>query len=165
MENDLNKAYTLFQRSIKSRAILEDVLRIFLRAELESRGLDSSLRRSMYWGLMTVEKELSCCRCEMAEKMAHIDKAQEYSIEVAKIVSQSSDASLDAQLSLEQHIIKGKKALLDFRMKKDVNQLKISKSEAKGGIEASLGKLREVDPKSYNNVVDAAMEWHEKFSS
>lgn len=120
----------------------------------------------MYWGLMTVEKELSCYGgFETAEKMEHINKAQKYGIEVKNIVLQSSDASLDAQVSLEQHIIKGKKALLDFEVKKDVDKLKRLKSEAKAGIDASLGKLREVDRKSYDTVVKAVMEWCMKFSS
>lgn len=46
-----------------------------------------------------------------------------------------------------------------------MNELKRLKSEAKGGIEASLGKLQEVDPKSYGMFCEAAMEWHEKFPS
>ena len=166
MKDDLDKAYIKFQRQSRSRANLDAALQILLKAEDELIHLDSSLRLRMYWGLMTVEKELSCYgKFEMAEKREHINKAQKYVIEVEKIALQSSDASLDAQVSLERHIIEGRKAMLDFEGGKNVDKLKRLKSEAKGGIEASLRKLQEVDPKSYDEVVKAAMEWHEKFSS
>lgn len=136
-----------------------------MKAELELIHLDSSLRRRMYWGLMTVEKELSCYEgFQRAEKTEHINQAQKYGVEVEKTVK-SSDASLRAQVSLELHIIKGRKASLDFEVNKDVNELQRLKSEAKDGIEVSLGKLQEVDPKSYGKVCKAAMKWHEKFSS
>ena len=165
MKDDLDKAYTLFQRPRKRRANLEAAQRILLKAELELINLDSSLRRRMYWGLMTVEKELSRYGgFETAEKTEHINQAQKYIVEVEKTVP-SSDASLRAQVSLELHIIKGIKAILDFEVNQDVNELKRLKAEAKRGIEASLGKLQEVDPKSYGKVCKAAMEWQEKFSS
>lgn len=165
MKDDLDTAYALFQSSSKRKANLEAAQRILLEAELELIHLDSSLRRRMYWGLMTVEKELSCYEgFETAEKTEHINQAHKYIVEVEKSVP-SSDASLRAQVSLELHIIIGRKASLDFEVNKDVNELKRLKSEAKGGIEASLGKLREVDPKSYGKVRKAAMEWHESFSS
>lgn len=166
MKDDLDNAYALFQSPGKSRKNLEAALQILSKAEDELIYLDSSTRQRMYWGLMTVEKELSCDGgFGTAEKMEHINKAQKYWIEVKKIVLQSSDASLDAQVSLEQHIIEGKKALLDFKVKKDVDKLKRLKLEAKAGIDASLGKLQEVDPKSHDMVIKAAMEWRQKFSS
>lgn len=107
VKDDLDKAYTLFQRPRKRRANLETAQRILLKAELELIHLDSSLRRRMYWGLMTVEKELSrYSGFETAEKTEHINQAQKYIVEVEKTVP-SSDASLRAQVSLELHIIKG----------------------------------------------------------
>ena len=114
---------------------------------------------------MTVEKRLSCYKgFGTAKKMEHIREAQRYWIEVENIVSQSSDASLGAQVSLERYIIEGRKAILDFRVTKDVDKWKSSKSEAKGGIDAALEKLYEVDRKSYGKVLKAAMEWLEQFS-
>ena len=166
MKDDLDKAYALFQSPRKSRENLEAALQILSKAEDQWVDLDSSTRQRMYWGLMTVEKELSCYGAfETAEKIEHINKAQEYGIEVKEIALQSSDASLDAQVSLEQHIIKGRKALLGFKVNKDVDRMKRLKSEAKAGIDASLGKLQEVDPKSYDMVIKAANEWRQKFSS
>lgn len=163
MNNDVDAAYAL----LKCRDItnLEAALQILLKQETKSIHLRSSLRRHIYWGLMTVEKELSCYKgFETAEKMEHINKAQRYWIEVENIVSQSSDASLGAQVSLEGYIIEGKKALLDFKARKDVDKWKSSKSEAKDGIDTSLKKLYEVDRKSYDEVFKAAMEWRKKFS-
>ena len=158
MKHDLDKAYELFQRPRKSTTNLEAALQVLLKAEDEMTHLDSSLRRRLYWGLMTVEKELSGSpRYDLAKKRGHINQAQKYIIEVEKIVRQFSDASLNAQVSLERHIILGRKALLDPDVK--------LKSEAKAGIDASLGKLKEVDPKSYEKVVGAAMEWHKQLSS
>ena len=158
MKHDLDKAYELFQRPRKSTTNLEAALQVLLKAEDEMTHLDSSLRRRLYWGLMTVEKELSCSpRYDLAEKRRHINQAQKYIIEVEKLVRQFSDASLNAHASLERHIILGKKALLDPDVK--------LKSEAKAGIDASLGKLKEVDPKSYEKVVGAAMEWQKQLSS
>ena len=158
MKHDLDKAYELFQRPRKSTMNLEAALQVLLKAEDEMTHLDSSLRRRLYWGLMTVEKELSGSpRYDLAKKRGHINQAQKYIIEVEKIVQQSSDASLNAHVSLERHIILGRKALLDPDVK--------LKSEAKAGIDASLGKLKEVDPKSYEKVVGAAMEWHKQLSS
>ena len=167
MRHDLDKAYELFQRPRKSTTNLEAALQVLLKAEEEMIHLDFSLRRRMYWGLMTVEKELSGSpRYDLAKKRGHINEAQKYVVEVEKIVRQSSDdASLNAQVSLEWYIILGRKALLEFDVKSDGDKLKRLKSEAKAGIDASLEKLKEVDPKSYEKVVDAAMEWRKKLLS
>ena len=163
---DVDKAYALLQSPPRSTANLEAALQILLKAEVEKERLDSSLRRRIYWGLMAVEKELSGSPNFLAaKKREHINQAQQYLVEVRMIVRQSSNASLDAQVSLEQHIIDGRKAILDLSVRNDVEELKRSKSKAKAGIDASLRKLQEIDPKSYDNVVEAAKEWHEKFSS
>ena len=166
MNNDVDKAYELLESQPRSITNLEAALQILSKREVESKDLRSSLRRLIYWGLMAVEKELGCYKgLETAEKMEHINKAQRYCIEVEKIVSQSSDASFEAQVSLERYILKGRKAVLDFRVIEDVDKLKRLKSEAKSGIDASLRKLHEVDPKSYDEVSEAAMWWRENFSS
>ena len=161
----MDNAYTLFKNSRRTREDLEAALQILSIPEVNLKSLKSSLRRRVYWGLMTVKKELSCYKgFETVEKMVHINKAQRYCTEVENIVSQSYDASLDAQVSLERHIIEGKKALLDFKLVGDVDKLKRSKLEAKNGIDASLGKLQEVDPRSYDEVSEAAKVWRKKFS-
>ena len=166
MKHDLDKAYELFQRPRKSTTNLEAALQVLLKAESEMIHLDSSLRRRMYWGLMTVEKELSgSARFDLAKKRGHINEAQKYIIEVQKIVGQSSDTSLNAQVSLDWYIILGRKALLDFDVRSDGEELKRLKSEAKAGIDASLEELKEVDPKSYEKVVDAAIEYRNKLLS
>lgn len=165
VENDVDNAYALFENQSRTRADLEAALRILSMPGVELKYLESSLRRRIYWGLMTVEKELSCFEgLDTVKKMGHINKARRYCTEVEEIVSQFCDASLAAQVSLERHIIEGKKALLDFKLIGDVDKLKRSKSEAKNGIDASLGKLREVDPRSYDEVSEAAKVWRKKFS-
>ena len=165
MNNQVDKAYSLSETLPRNITNLEAALQILSELEVESIHLKSSLRRSIYWGRMTVEKELSCYKgLETPKKMEHINKAQKYCIEVEKIVSQSSDASLDAQVSLERHIIEGRKAQLDFKVTKDVDKLNRSKSEARDGIGTSLEKLRKLDPKSYNRVSKAAMRWRRNFS-
>ena len=166
MNDDVDKAYELLESQPRSITNLEAALRILLKREVESKDLQSSLRRLIYWGLMAVEKEMGCYKgLETAEMMEHVNKAQGYCIEVEKILLQSSDASFDAQVSLERYIIKGRKAVLDSRVTEDVDKLKRSKSEAKSGIDASLGKLQEVDPKSYDEFFKTAMWWRENFSS
>ena len=114
----------------------------------------------MYWGLITVKKELSGSpRYNLAKKRGHINEAQKYVVEVEKIVRQSSNnANLNAQVSLKWYIILGRKALLEFDIKSDRDKLKRLKSEAKAGINTSLEKLKEVDPKSYEKVIDATIE-------
>ena len=159
MNNDVGEAYALLKSQRHNITNLEAALQILLKQEVKSKHLKSSLRRRVYWGLMAVEKELSCYKgFDTAEKMEHINEAQRYGIEVENIVSQSSDASLGAQLSLEQYIIYGKKALLEFKVTKDVDKLKSSKAEARSGIDTSLEKLYEVDRKSCDEVFKAAME-------
>ena len=165
VENDVDNAYALFKNPRRTRADLEAALRNLSMPDVELKYLESSLRRRIYWGLMTGEKELSCYKgLDTVKKMGHINKAQRYCTEVEEIVSQSGDASLDAQVSLERHIIEGKKALLDFKQTGDVDKLKRSKSKAKDGIDASLGKLQVVDPRSYDEVSEAAKVWRKKFS-
>ena len=164
MNNDVDKAYTLFISPRRSLAALQAALQILSQAEVESIYLEPPLRQRIYWGLMTVQKELGCHEgFGTAEKTEHINNALRYCIEVENIVSQSSDASLGAQVSLERHIIEGRKAILVFRVTKDVDQLKRAMSEVKSGIDISLGKLHEVDRKSYDKVYKAATEWREKF--
>ena len=166
MNNDVDRANALLESQPRSRKNLEAALQILSKREVESKNLQPSLRQLIYWGLMAVEKELSCYKgFETADKIEHINKAQRYCIEVEKNVSQSSDASLGAQASLERYILKGRKAELDFRVTKDVDKLKRSQSEAVSGIDASLRKLQEVDPKSYDEFFKAAMVWRERFSS
>lgn len=144
----------------------KEALRLFSQAEVGSKDLGSSLRLSIYWGLMAVEKELSCCKgFEKTKKLEHIKEAQRYGIEAEKMLPRSSDASLCAQLSLEQHIIEGLKALLDFEIEKDVGKLKRSKMKAVKGIDASFKTLQEVDMRSYDEVSKVAMEQRKKFSN
>ena len=167
MKDEIDKAYELFQHSSKSQASLEVALQILLKTEAELIYLDTSLHRRMYWGLMAVEMELSCHpRLSTDVKIAHINKAQQYVIALEKIVIQSSsDASIIAQVSLQQHIIGGRKAVLDFEVQKDVDQLTRLKSEAMCGIDVSLATLREVDLKIYGKVFKDTMEWRDKFDS
>lgn len=144
----------------------EEALRLFSQAEVGSTDLGSSLRLRIHWGLMAVEKELSCFRgFDKPKKLEHINKAQRHGIEAEKTVSRSSDASLSAQLSLEQYIIEGLKALLYSEIERDVDKSKKSKLKAMNGIDASLKKLREVDMESYNEVSKVAMEQRKKFSN
>lgn len=166
-ERVVDDAYFYLNRRNKSsmKEDFEAALEHFSQAEVGSTELDSSLRLRIYWGLMAVEKEMSCFRgFEKAEKIEHINKAQRYHIEAEKIVSRSSDASLSAQVSLEQRIIEGIKALLNSDIGRDVDKLKKLKLEAINGIDASLKTLREVDMESYNKVSKAAIEWRKKFS-
>lgn len=166
MNNEVDKAYDLLESSPRNITNLEAALQILSTLEVESMYLKPSLRRRIYWGLMAVEKELSCYKgIETTAKMEHIKEAQRYWIEVEIIVSQSSDASLSAQVSLERHMIEGRKAMLDFKVTNDVDKLTRSKLEARVGIDTSLEKLRKVDPKSYGEVFKGAMVWRENFSS
>ena len=161
----MDKAWAYLTKPNRSKEDLEAALRILSNPEIELNNLDSSLRQRIYWGLMAVEKELSCyIRFPTSEKMTHISKARTYWIEVERIVSQSPNPSLEAQVTLERHIIQGRKAQLDFKMTKDVHKWKKLKSEAIAGIDASLGRLHEVDRKSYDKVSEAAKEWRIKFS-
>lgn len=143
----------------------EAALQLFLQAEVGSTDLGSSLRLRIHWGLMAVEKELSCCRSfDKAKKIEHIKEAYRYSKEAEKMVSRS-DASLRAQVLLEQHIIEGLKALLYAEIGTDLDTLKKSKMNAMKGIDASLKELREVDMESYKEVSELAMEQRKKFSN
>ena len=165
VNNDLDKAYAFLNARCRNMTDLEAALQIFATLEVDSIYLQPSLRREIYRGLMAVEKELSCYEgFETAEKLEHINEAQRHWIEVEIMVSQSSNASLDAQAWLEHHIIEGRKAILDFKVTKDENKLKRSMSGAKSGIEKSLGKLHKIDRKSYDKVVEGAMGWRDKFS-
>ena len=165
-DKTVDSAYFYLNRRNKDsmKEDFERALRLFLQAEGGPTDLDSSLRLRIHWGLMSVEKELSCFRgFEKAKKIEHIEEARRYSIEAEKMVSRSSDASLSAQVSLEQHIIEGLRALLDSETEKDVDKLKRSKLNAVNGIDASLRKLQEVDMESYNKVSELAMEQRKKF--
>ena len=126
-------AYFYLNRRNKDsmRRDFEEALQLLKQAEVGSKDLDPSLRLRIHWGLMAVEKELSCCRrFEKAEKIEHINKAQTYGLEAEKTLSHSSDASLHAQISLEQHIIEGLKALLYYEIERDEDKLKRSKTKA-----------------------------------
>ena len=165
VNNDLDKAYAFLNAPRRNITDLEAALQTFSISEVDPRYQQPSLRREIYWGLMAVEKELSGYDgYETPEKLEHIKKAQRHCIEVGKIVSQSSDASLHAQVLLEQHFIEGRKAILDFKVTKDKDKLKRSMLEAKSGIDISLGKLHEIDRKSYDENFKPAMWWREKFS-
>jgi hypothetical protein len=167
-DKDVDEAYSYLNRRNKEsmKADFEEARQRFLQAEVGSRDLGPSLRLRIHWGLMAAEKELSQCRgFEKVKKIEHINEAQRYGIEADKLVSRFSDASLRAQLSLEQHIIEGLKALLHFEIERDVENLKKSKWKAVNGIDASLEKLREVDVESHNEVFKLAMEQRKKFAN
>ncbi len=141
----------------------EAALHLFLQVEDGSTDLDSPLRRRIYWGLMAVNEELSCLRgLGNVKKMEHINEAQRYSIEAKKTIS-PSDASLRAQVSLEQHIIEGIKASLSYGTESDMDKVKELKWKAINGLDASLEKLREVDKESHDQVYERAMRWRKTF--
>ena len=123
MKHNLDKAWDLLRDPDKSGANLKSAREKFLKVEAKKIYLDSSLLRRKYWGLMTVEKELSCYgKLETTAKIEHINNAQRYCVKAEKIVLQSCDASLCAQISLERHIIEGRKALLYFKVDKDMDK-------------------------------------------
>lgn len=167
MIDDLDKEEALLQNPTKGTrtANMEAALQILLKAKDQKEHLDFSLRKQMYWDLMTVERDLSgSSRFRGAEKREHIRQAQDNLAEVKKIVQQLSDESLDAQVSLEQHKIKGRKATLDFEVNNDREELERLKLKATVGIDTSLRKLKEVDPKTHSEVFKSAMEWRKMFS-
>ena len=137
VKDDLDEAYALLQRKSNRTANREAALKILLEAEDKKDHLDPSLRQQIYWDLMNVEKDLSGSSKLVTAKREHINQAQRYNVEVRKIAQQSSDEILDAQVSLEQHQIEGRKAILN----NDGEELERLKSRAKDGIDRSLRKL------------------------
>lgn len=113
---------------------------------------------------MAVEKTLSCYNhFDPTEKIEHIRKAQKYNTRVGNIVSRTSHASLRAQVSLEQQILEGRRAKLEFDRGRDVGKVTTRTLEAMKGIDTALLELQAVDPVTFKNVVKAALAWRDKF--
>ena len=163
---EIDRAYALLNRRKKDsmKEDLEVALSILSDAEVRSIGLDSSLLQRIYWGLLLVEKDLSCQRgLDKTKKIEHVEKAQGYGIEVERIVLGSSNTSLRAQLSLEQQILKGRKATLSSDRVANSDALIREKSDAIDGIDKAMEDLRVVDPVSFKKASGAALKWRETF--
>ena len=159
----VDKAYSLLNGRKKGnmKEDLEEALMILLDVEGSPISLDSSLLHRIYWGLLLVEKGLSCqSGLDKMKKIEHVEQAQRYS---ERIILQSSDTSLRAQLSLEQQILKGRKATLISGSGTNGDVLARLRSEAVDGMDKAMEELRVVDPASFNKVCGAAFKWRTTF--
>jgi len=163
----VDNAYSLLHRRDKKdmKKDLETARQALLKALDGSKMLDSALLELIYWGLMVAEKELSCYKdFEVQEKIRHVEMAQRYGSEVAKLVSQSFDAGLRVQVTLEQYILMGRKAILQFRQGGDMDKARRLKLDAVNGIESALEELQVLDHARFEENVEAALDWQDKFN-
>ena len=145
------------------RKDLETALIILVQAESKTADLDASLIERIYWGLMTVEKRLSCDRnLDMNKRVERIEKAQVYIAKVETIVLRTSNNSLRAQASLEQNILKGREARLKTNMGIDVDESKRVMADALQGMDNELEKLKKIDRLSFDEVYPAAATWRDQ---
>lgn len=108
---------------------------------------------------MVVEKELGCYKeFSIPKRIEHIQRAQQYVDEVNKLVGGlATDTGAQVQMRLEQCILRGKKASLDFqegRVNKDTADKE--KKEAVDGIDDALKELQLKDRNRYNANVKHA---------
>ena len=91
---------------------------------------------------MVIEKDLSLFGFDIAEQLGHVEEAEKYSTEVIELVSHPPDVGRQIQTRLEKEILKGKKAILDFRNGIDVELVRRRKFEAECEIESALEGLK-----------------------
>ena len=133
--------------------------------QLRREELEQSHLQKMLWGFILVEKELSCYRdFDLPEKIRHLEKAERYMSELDEHVPRDPETGLRVHIKLEQEIIKGRKALLDFRGGADMDNVRQRNSEAVKGIERALKKLRKVDRDRFKKVEKYALEERDKLS-
>ena len=139
---------------------LESARQILLQLEDQPANLESSLLRRVYWGLMIAEKELSChTPADVHGKIAHIEAAEGWS---DKIASQQLKYSERLSIELEQHIIRGRRAVLELRHRPGLEEIILLKNDAIAGIECKLEELEKVDLDRYHKHERLAREWRNR---
>lgn len=165
----MDHAYILLERRDENsmKEDLESARQSLLqvRADMSQPAiLDSSLLLRVNWGLMIAGKELSCCTdLGGQEKIMHIKEAERYSVEVADAVSRSSNVGARVQVTLEQYIFRGMRALLEFQEGANMDNVGGLKKDAVKGINGALKELKKIDPVKFNENAELASYWREHF--
>lgn len=163
----MDSAYTKFDHRIKGSRLadLEDARKLFLDVEAELSQLevfDSFLHRTIQWGLMVVEKELSCWRhFDLPTRMGHINEAEAYCAKIMRTVSQCEDARDPVQVKIEYYILKGLKARLKFEQGADKDQFDIVKRDVVVGFDTALKQLKTMDEVRFKAVFKNNIEWRD----
>lgn len=130
-----------------------------------SSDYSSSLLLRIHWGLMVAEKELSCCRSvQVTEQIKHVESAERYSIEAAKAASELPETGVLVQVTLEQYILQGRRAMLRFREGADMDEMDGLKKDAVRGIDRALEGLEGMmDRVRFDENVRLALYWRGRF--
>ena len=141
------------------RSDLEKARELLIQAHGRATVHDSTLLTGVYWGLMIVEKELSCyTHSSVEEKIVHIKNAEGWS---DKIAAQQLDAGRHTHIELEKYIIRGRKASLELSKQPDSEEARNSKKAAIEGIERKLGELEVKDLPRFNKHEELARQWRD----
>lgn len=114
---------------------------------------------------MRVEMDLSCFGGNevLPQKIQHVKDADEYCVEVAQAVLRSGDTSAKVHVTLEQYIIKGRRALLEFRQGADMDDTRKSMKDIIKGTDEALKELESTDQVKFNENVKCALHWRDRF--
>lgn len=140
---------------------LDEARGLLMQALGQSAIPDSHFLHRVYWGLMTVEKELSCYTSfDVEVKISYINEAERWRL---KLASQPLDTGPRIHMELERYIIQGRKASLELRREPSSVEASRSKSDAIEGIDRTLEELKEKDPTRYDKNEKLARKWQARF--
>ena len=142
------------QRTMKKD--LEEAKKLLEKALKQSGALNSDSLIRVYWGLMIVEKKLSCDRSITEVKLSHIKEAE---IWKSKILSQNLDTDTQNAVTLEEHIIRGRKARLELKLRPESVEARRAKDDAIREIDGILEELKEKNLNKYNDTVKYVQQW------
>ena len=114
---------------------------------------------------MRVEMDLSCFGGHevLPQKIQHVKNAEEYCVEVTRAVLRSRDASAQVHVTLEQYILKGRRALLEFRQGADMDGIGRLMKDVIKGMDGALKELENINQVRFNENVKCALHWRDRF--
>ena len=140
MQKDLNEAQELLMQALD-----------------QSTLLDPRLVHRVYFGLMIVEKEISCrTSFGVEEKISHIKKAKDWG---SKLLVEDLETGRRIHVKLELYIIQGRQAVLELRQEPESEAAHRSKKDAIEGIDRMLDELKQKDRTRYEENEKLARKW------
>ncbi|KAK4694509.1 hypothetical protein P7C71_g3093, partial [Lecanoromycetidae sp. Uapishka_2] len=160
---EVDEAYILLNQhnSETMEVDLKAAGKILAQVREKREVLDTNLFRRIYFGLMIVEKELSCFKgSDLVQRIGHVSQAESYNFELSK---QATFTVGDRhQLRLEEQILMGIKARL--QRKHEGDDSRAQEKEAIRGIDIAMKELETGNNEMYRDYVKYMAFWRHKFS-